>query len=83
MLFRSIKQYPRRRCLDMVFCAGDSGMEWKAPMLRILQQWAFDSGCDIIESSGRFGWAKIFKDDGYRPLWQVYELPVAEAGLGG
>jgi hypothetical protein len=74
-------QYPRIRCLDMVFCAGDEGMEWKDPMLKILQHWAYDNHCDRIESSGRVGWAKIFKNDGYKALWQVYELPVANSGL--
>lgn len=76
------KQYPRMLCLDMVFCAGDEGMEWKAPMLKMLQHWAYDNDCERIESSGRIGWSKIFKDDGYKALWQVYELPVADAGLG-
>jgi hypothetical protein len=66
----------------MVFCAGDEGMEWKAPMLKELQHWAHDNDCDRIESSGRVGWSKIFKNDGYKALWQVYELPVADAGLG-
>jgi hypothetical protein len=69
-------------CLDMVFCAGDEGMEWKTPMLKMLQHWAHDNDCERIESSGRIGWSKIFKDDGYKALWQVYELPVADAGLG-
>jgi hypothetical protein len=76
------KQYPRLLCLDMVFCAGDEGMEWKTPMLKMLQHWAHDNDCDRIESSGRVGWSKIFKDDGYKALWQVYELPVADTGLG-
>ena len=76
------KQYPRIKCLDMVFCAGDEGMEWKAPMLKMLQHWAYDNECDRIESSGRVGWAKIFKGDGYKALWQTYELPVASSGLG-
>lgn len=79
----SIKQYPRKRCLDMVFCAGDEGMEWKAPMLSILRRWATDNHCDIIESSGRLGWSKIFRDDGYKALWQVYELPIDCEVLGG
>ena len=78
----SFKQYPRIKCLDMVFCAGDEGMEWKAPMLEMLQHWAYDNECDRIESSGRVGWAKIFKSDGYKALWQTYELPVASSGLG-
>ena len=76
------KQYPRMLCLDMVFCAGDEGMEWKDPMLKMLQHWAYDNDCDRIESSGRVGWSKIFKNDGYKALWQVYELPIADAGLG-
>ena len=75
-------QYPRIKCLDMVFCAGDEGMEWKVLMLKTLQHWAFDNQCDRIESSGRIGWSKIFKNDGYKALWQVYELPVADTGLG-
>ena len=78
----SFKQYPRIKCLDMVFCAGDEGMEWKAPMLEMLQHWAYDNECDRIESSGRLGWSKIFKGDGYKALWHTYELPVASSGLG-
>ena len=76
-------QYPRKKCLDMVFIGGDEGFSWKDPMLKMLQHWARDNGCDVIESSGRPGFARAFRDDGYRMLWQVYELPVAETGLGG
>jgi len=74
-------QYPRKRCLDMLFIGGDDGFSWKDPMLETLQRWARDNGCDVIESSGRPGFARAFKDDGYKMLWQVYELPVT--GLGG
>ena len=75
-------QYPRVKCLDMVFCGGDDGMEWKDPMMKMLQHWGYDNQCSKIESSGRVGWSKIFKNDGYKMLWQVYELPVASSGLG-
>lgn len=75
-------QYPRKNCLDLVFLAGDDGFSWKDEMLSTLQNWARDSGCDVIEASGRAGLARAFKDDGYRVLWQVFELPVAEAGFG-
>lgn len=76
-------QYPRKKCLDMVFIAGDEGFSWKDPMLKVLQHWAYDNGCEAIESSGRPGFSRAFKDDGYKLLWQVYELPVAGTGLGG
>jgi hypothetical protein len=76
-------QYPRKKCLDMVFIGGDEGFSWKDPMLAMLQRWARDSGCEVIESSGRPGFARAFKDDGYKLLWQVYELPVVTEGVGG
>lgn len=76
-------QYPRMRCLAMQFTAGEDLKEWKAPMLELLQKWAFDNHCDKIESSGRPGWPRVFKDDGCNVLWHTYELPVADSGLGG
>jgi hypothetical protein len=75
--------YPRKRALCMQFTGGDDLKEWKEPMLEMLQQWAFDNNCDVIECSGRPGWAKIFDTDGHKPLWQTFELPVADHGLGG
>jgi hypothetical protein len=74
--------YPRRKYLDMVFTGGERLSEWKDPMLKLLQAWAFDNGCDGIESTGRPGWAKIFANDGHKVVWHTYELPAADAGLG-
>lgn len=77
----TFKHYPRKLYLDMTFCGGDEGFTWKEPMLQMLRYWAHDNACDGIESSGRIGWARIFKGDGYKPLWQTYELPIADTGL--
>lgn len=79
----TFKHYPRMLALDLVFVGGHEGMTWKDVMLKTLQSFAFDSKCDVIESSGRLGWSKIFKSDGYKPLWQTYELPVGTSGIGG
>lgn len=76
-------QYPRMRCLVMQFTAGEDLKDWKAPMLELLQKWAFDNHCDKIESSGRPGWPRVLRDDGANVLWHTYELPVAHSGLGG
>ena len=75
-------QYPRKKYLDMVFTGGVELESWKAQMLDLLQKWAFDNECSGIQSTGRPGWAKIFKADGHKPLWNTYELPVANTGLG-
>ena len=78
----AFKFYPKKKYLDLVFCGGVDGFDWKAEMLRILQHWGYDNQCDGIEASGRVGWSKIFKGDGYKPLFQTFELPVADTGLG-
>jgi hypothetical protein len=76
----SFIDYPRKRMLCMQFCGGVELEQWQAPMLELLQRWAKDNDCDGIESTGRVGWSKVFKSDGYKPLWQTYELPVDVQG---
>jgi hypothetical protein len=72
----SFVDYPRKRMLCMQFCGGIEVTTWQGPMLELLQRWSKDNDCDGIESTGRVGWSKVFKSDGYKPLWQTYELPV-------
>ena len=74
--------YPKKKYLVMSFCGGVELDEWKAPMLKLLQQYAFDTQCDGVEATARIGWTKIFKDDGHKALWQTFELPASNAGLG-
>ena len=72
----NFSDYPRKRMLCMQFCGGIEVTTWQGPMLELLQRWSRDNDCDGIESTGRAGWSKVFKSDGYKPLWQTYELPV-------
>lgn len=81
-LVTAIKQYPNKRYLELAFIGGEDGHSWKDQMLDTMRRWARDNNCDGIESCARLGWSKIFKDDGYRPMWQVFELPLGDEGLG-
>lgn len=81
-LVTAIKQYPNKRYLELAFIGGEDGHTWKDQMLNIMRRWANDNSCDGIESCARLGWAKIFKDDGYRPMWQMFELPLEIEELG-
>lgn len=72
----SVMTYPQRKLLCMQFCGGDGIDKWKDSMLALLRRFAKDIGCDGIESTGRPGWAKIFKNDGYKATWVTYELPL-------
>jgi len=78
----SFAHYPKRKYLNMVFCGGEGLKDWKEPMLKLLQHWAFDNQCDGIESTGRPGWTKVFANDGRKIVWYTYELPAATVGLG-
>lgn len=78
----NVLHYPRKSCLSMVFCGGVELSKWKAPMLKLLQHWAYDQHCENVELTGRPGWAKIFKEDGNQIVWHTSELPIADAGLG-
>lgn len=69
-------QYPKMRTLIMHFTGGRELPKWKGDMLKLLQQFAADQGCDVIESYGRGGWAKVFQSDGYKKRFIFYELPV-------
>lgn len=69
-------QYPKIRTLIMHFTGGIELPKWKDDMLKLLQQFAKDQECDVIESYGRGGWAKVFQNDGYKKRFIFYELPV-------
>ena len=72
----SFTVYPRKKFLSMVFTGGIELNTWKDPMLSLLRGWAKANSCDGIESTGRPGWAKIFKYDGHNIVWHTYELPL-------
>lgn len=71
-------EYPRAKYLSCPFVAGDDFESWHTPMLSVLQRWARDNGCAGVESTARLGWARKLKNDGYKALWQTFQLPAAE-----
>lgn len=75
--------YPRKKFLGCPFVTGDDFASWKMPMLNTLQRWATENGCEGLESTARLGWARVFKEDGYEPLWQTFQLPAAGDDVDG
>jgi hypothetical protein len=67
--------YPRMNSLVMHFTGGVDLKEWKPSMLEIIQRFAKENGCDVIESYGREGWGKVFQNDGFKSRFMFYELP--------
>jgi hypothetical protein len=73
-----IDTYPNKRYVSMAFCGGIDLNIWKDAMLATLRRFAQDNHCDGIEATARPGWAKIFKNDGHKPLWSTFELPLVK-----
>ena len=71
-----IMQYPQKRTLIMHFTGGVELPKWKDEMLSVLRSFAKDNECDCIESYGRTGWKRIFKNDGFSSKFMFYELAV-------
>lgn len=73
-----VVDYPLKRVLMMHFTGGVDLPKWKDPMLSLLRSWAKENECDCIESTGRPGWAKVFKNNGYKAICTTYELPLED-----
>jgi cobalamin biosynthesis Co2+ chelatase CbiK len=68
--------YPQMKTLIMHFTGGIELPKWKDEMLALLRRFAKDHDCKVIESYGRTGWKRIFKNDGFQSKFMFYELPV-------
>jgi len=68
--------YPSKKYLSLVFCGGIEIATWKDDLLALLRKFAKSNDCYGLESAARAGWKQIFKDDGYKPLWVTFELPL-------
>jgi hypothetical protein len=71
-----VATYPQVGVLILHFIGGVEGLKWKTPMLQMLQKFARDCNCGIIESYGRSGWAKIFEAEGAKTRGIFFEIPV-------
>ena len=71
-----ITEYPRMKVLTVHFLAGIEFETWKDPMLKLVQQFGKDNGCKLIDSYGRPGWERVWKNYGYTKRFIFYELPL-------
>jgi hypothetical protein len=71
-----VTTYPQMKALTMHFTGGIELPKWKTEMLSVLRSFSQDMDCKVIESFGRPGWGKVFKQDGYEAKFTFYELPV-------
>lgn len=57
----------------ILFLAGDHIDEWLGELLTIIEKWAKEHGCDVIEAVGRKGWERVGKKFNYRHSYTVIQ----------
>jgi len=60
-----VKQFPRRRLLEIMFCGGTCMKLWIEPAIAVLDAHARHLGCDAVCGIGRPGWVRAWR--GYAP----------------
>jgi hypothetical protein len=55
-----IKQYPRRRILEIMFTGGNNMRAWLPTLVETLDEHARQAGCSHIATAGRPGWARAW-----------------------
>jgi len=59
--------------LAFQFLGGEDFDGWYPDMLKILEAFALDGGCDGVEGTARFGFWKWLEKDGFDKSYAVYE----------
>jgi hypothetical protein len=61
-----VRQLPRCRVLDVIFCAGTGLKRWIDQLLGVIDAHAATAGCSDVMVYGRRGWVKFgFEPDGF------------------
>jgi hypothetical protein len=55
-----IKQYPRKRVLDVIFGGGTNMDRWIKPLVETIDRHAREAGCEAVVCIGRPGWLKAW-----------------------
>lgn len=69
----SFSWYPQGKWLSGQFLGGDRLDEWRDLFCDTFDRFARDMGCKAIEFTGRPGWGRRLKPNGYRELFRVYQ----------
>lgn len=65
--------YPQSKALSGQFLGGARLSEWRDKFCNLFDSWGADNGCQIVEFTGRPGWARALKDNGYREIYRTYQ----------
>lgn len=65
--------YPQGKFLSGQFLGGERLSEWRDLFCDVFDRWGRDNGCKAVEMTGRAGWVRVLKDNGYREVYRVLQ----------
>lgn len=66
-----ILNYPQKQICSMVLMAGHSLDAWEQ-IADMIEQWAYDEGCDLVRNCARPGWKRRAAKHGYSQSYVVF-----------
>ena len=74
VIVTEVKEYPRRRVLEMMFCGGDNMASWLEEAIEVFDAHAKTCGCSHIACIGRPGWERAWRGRRTGDVVMVREL---------
>jgi len=74
VIVTEVKEYPRRRVLEMMFCGGDNMASWLEEAIKTMDEHAKSTGCSHIACIGRPGWERAWRGRRTGDVVMVREL---------
>lgn len=68
-----INEATKRKVVECVAMGGDHLREVLKPVVKAVEEWAKEHGCDGARVIGRFGWIPVMKEFGYRKKAVILE----------
>lgn len=65
--------YPQGKFLSGQFLGGARLSEWRDPFCELFDRWGRDNDCKAVEFTGRAGWVRALKGNGYREVYRILQ----------
>ena len=69
-----VSKFPTKKVCSLLLTAGRNMSDWREPVMKAIEGFAKNEGCDEIEMLGPKGWRRLNPDIEHRGDWLVKEL---------
>jgi hypothetical protein len=70
-----IINYPQKKVIECVALTGSNPAKWIGFLLSEMEKYAIENKCDLMETGGRKGWERLFKQHG----WDSFHIKMSRS----